>query len=65
MLSYCEKRRSNRINKHIINIRRFQSGDTNVSGTLGITDPSHPASLDCLKNVLATHRARRQFREVC
>ncbi|XP_032517867.2 nuclear factor related to kappa-B-binding protein isoform X2 [Danaus plexippus] len=40
-----------------------QSGDTNVSGTLGITDPSHPASLDCLKNVLATHRARRQFRE--
>ncbi|XP_046967985.1 nuclear factor related to kappa-B-binding protein isoform X1 [Vanessa cardui] len=40
-----------------------QIGDTNVSGTLGITDPSHPASLDCLKNVLATHRARRQYRE--
>ncbi|CAH0727045.1 unnamed protein product, partial [Brenthis ino] len=40
-----------------------QSIDTNVSGTLGIADPTHPASLDCLKTVLATHRARRQYRE--
>ncbi|CAH2243955.1 nuclear factor related to kappa-B-binding protein isoform X2 [Pararge aegeria] len=40
-----------------------QSGDANVSGTLGMADSSHPASLDCLKDVLATHRARRQYRE--
>ncbi|XP_045774091.1 nuclear factor related to kappa-B-binding protein-like isoform X2 [Maniola jurtina] len=40
-----------------------QIGDANVSGTLGMADAPHPASLDCLKNVLATHRARRQYRE--
>ncbi|XP_052742079.1 nuclear factor related to kappa-B-binding protein isoform X2 [Bicyclus anynana] len=40
-----------------------QSSDANVSGTLGMIDSAHPASLDCLKDVLATHRARRQYRE--
>lgn len=42
----------------------FQSGDANVSGTLGLADPTRPPFLDSLKKVLATHRARRQYREV-
>ncbi|CAH2041402.1 unnamed protein product, partial [Iphiclides podalirius] len=37
--------------------------DSNVSGTLGGSDPSYLTSLQCLKNVLATHKARRQYRE--
>lgn len=35
-----------------------------MSGTLGGSEASQPNSLDCLKNVLAAHRARRQYREV-
>ncbi|KAG6441059.1 hypothetical protein O3G_MSEX001652 [Manduca sexta] len=34
-----------------------------ISGTLGGSDQSLPTSLECLKNVLAAHRARRQYRE--
>ncbi|XP_068629387.1 nuclear factor related to kappa-B-binding protein isoform X2 [Battus philenor] len=40
-----------------------QPVDNNVSGTLGGSNPGHLTSLQCLKNVLATHRARRQYRE--
>ncbi|CAK1582770.1 unnamed protein product [Parnassius mnemosyne] len=40
-----------------------QHVDNNVSGTLGGRVTSHLTSLQCLKNVLATHRARRQYRE--
>ncbi|XP_061718248.1 nuclear factor related to kappa-B-binding protein [Cydia pomonella] len=51
---------SNKKRKHI---HASQNQDSNVSGTLGGTESSHPTSLDCLKNVLAAHRARRQYRE--
>ncbi|XP_072931818.1 uncharacterized protein [Epargyreus clarus] len=40
-----------------------QNADSGVSGTLGGGEPSHLKSLECLKNVLAIHRARRQYRE--
>ncbi|XP_049874798.1 nuclear factor related to kappa-B-binding protein isoform X2 [Pectinophora gossypiella] len=39
------------------------SVDGSISGTLGAIDASNPTSLECLKNVLAAHRSRRQFRE--
>ncbi|CAG9788195.1 unnamed protein product [Diatraea saccharalis] len=39
------------------------TADGNVSGTLGGSDTSHPTSMDCLKNILAAHRQRRQYRE--
>lgn len=42
----------------------FQPTDGNVSGTLGGSDQSNLTSLECLKNVLAAHRTRRQYREV-
>ncbi|XP_063385505.1 nuclear factor related to kappa-B-binding protein [Cydia fagiglandana] len=51
---------SNKKRKHM---HASQNQDSNVSGTLGGTESSHPTSLDCLKNVLAAHRARRQYRE--
>ncbi|XP_022114654.2 nuclear factor related to kappa-B-binding protein isoform X4 [Pieris rapae] len=44
------------------NAVQTQSGDSNVSGTLGSGELVLP-SLACLKNVLSTHRARRQHRE--
>ncbi|KAL4715763.1 hypothetical protein ACJJTC_006342 [Scirpophaga incertulas] len=37
--------------------------DINVLGTLGGSDGSHPTSMECLKNILTTHRQRRQYRE--
>ncbi|KAJ8720244.1 hypothetical protein PYW07_012287 [Mythimna separata] len=40
-----------------------QPADGNVSGTLGGSDQSNLTSLECLKNVLAAHRTRRQYRE--
>ncbi|XP_075976677.1 uncharacterized protein LOC142976945 isoform X2 [Anticarsia gemmatalis] len=40
-----------------------QNTDGNVSGTLGGSDQSTLTSLECLKNILATHRTRRQHRE--
>ncbi|CAH0686191.1 unnamed protein product [Spodoptera exigua] len=40
-----------------------QPTDGNVSGTLGGSDQSNLTSLKCLKNVLAAHRTRRQYRE--
>ncbi|XP_050550353.1 nuclear factor related to kappa-B-binding protein isoform X3 [Spodoptera frugiperda] len=40
-----------------------QPTDGNVSGTLGGSDQSNLTSLECLKNVLAAHRTRRQYRE--
>ncbi|XP_047028547.1 nuclear factor related to kappa-B-binding protein isoform X2 [Helicoverpa zea] len=40
-----------------------QMADGNVSGTLGGSDQSNLTSLECLKNVLAAHRTRRQYRE--
>ncbi|PZC73103.1 hypothetical protein B5X24_HaOG210017 [Helicoverpa armigera] len=40
-----------------------QTADGNVSGTLGGSDQSNLTSLECLKNVLAAHRTRRQYRE--
>ncbi|CAB3247344.1 unnamed protein product [Arctia plantaginis] len=40
-----------------------QNTDGNVSGTLGGSEQSTLTSLECLKNVLATHRTRRQYRE--
>ncbi|XP_047508129.1 nuclear factor related to kappa-B-binding protein-like isoform X3 [Pieris napi] len=44
------------------NAVQTQSADSNVSGTLGTGELVLP-SLACLKNVLSTHRARRQHRE--
>ncbi|KAJ0176108.1 hypothetical protein K1T71_008282 [Dendrolimus kikuchii] len=37
--------------------------DGNISGTLGGSEQSFPNSLERLKNVLASHRIRRQYRE--
>ncbi|XP_047998138.1 LOW QUALITY PROTEIN: nuclear factor related to kappa-B-binding protein [Leguminivora glycinivorella] len=50
-------------NKKRKHMHASQNQDSNVSGTLGGIESSHPTSLDCLKNVLAAHRARRQYRE--
>ncbi|XP_041981086.1 nuclear factor related to kappa-B-binding protein isoform X2 [Aricia agestis] len=45
--------------------RKLNSGQNmeTVSGTLGALDSAHPSSIACLKSVLATHRARRQYKE--
>ncbi|GBP09273.1 Nuclear factor related to kappa-B-binding protein [Eumeta japonica] len=40
-----------------------QCTDGNVTGTLGGIDPTRPTSIDCLKNVLAVHKARRHYKE--
>ncbi|XP_063828983.1 nuclear factor related to kappa-B-binding protein [Ostrinia nubilalis] len=40
-----------------------QNADGNVSGTLGGSETTHATSMDCLKNILASHRIRRQYRE--
>ncbi|CAK1543121.1 unnamed protein product [Leptosia nina] len=40
-----------------------QTGDSNISSTLGTGDFIRPSSLACLKNVLSTHRTRRQHKE--
>ncbi|VVC97481.1 unnamed protein product [Leptidea sinapis] len=41
----------------------LQGIDNSISGTLNSGDISQPSSLACLKNVLSTHRSRRQYRE--
>lgn len=41
----------------------MQNADGNVSGTLGGLNHTSLTSMECLKNVLSSHRTRRQYRE--